>query len=187
MNSLTKQLRAAITTCGTDPDELAHAVGISSARMQRFLSGASPLPIRVADLLCEELGLRLGPLLAADDLWQIHAVALAEDAHRNAFEVRRGVSVAAGPAEALVLFNNNPYQGNPRRRDEEERRLLAWLSSENILVLGRGSFPVNGDHAGYTTTIVLKAREDRQNEIMAKWDDIVDQCEAMPALSLVHA
>ena len=109
--------------------------------------------------------------------WFALAAGAARDAHENHFSSRRGIwPLDEVPVPAMVLYNNNPYAGDPQRRHAELKMFRSWLAQEGIVELGFGEFPIDGEEAGYSNALVIGAGEDRTDEVAAALQRVLRSC-----------
>ena len=88
--------------------------------------------------------------------WDRFARACAEDAHVNWFPTRRGAWYI-NDLDAVVVFNNHPYEDQPALRDEEVAEFRRRLAAEGIEELAFATYPEDG----YSYAMVLDASFDR--------------------------
>lgn len=101
----------------------------------------------------------------------------AQDAFDSAFQSRRGVWHIED-MDCLLLYNNNPYEGDDSKRPNEMKRIEARLQKIGIKTLARGASArgaskdkIDGGDAPYTVTLLLDCSDDRIHEV----SEIVDQ------------
>ncbi len=89
--------------------------------------------------------------------WEEFAACCAHDAHENWFWSRRG-SWYFEDLDVVVLYNNNPYDGQPTLRDEELAEFRERLRAAGIKELAYATYPENG----YSYAMVVDAGRDRE-------------------------
>ena len=82
----------------------------------------------------------LEAMTSRPDFWEDLAGRLAQDAYRAYFSVRWGTWWLAR-FRKVAIFNNNPYAGDPFRRDRELMAIRGWLDTLGIRELGCGFWP----------------------------------------------
>jgi len=110
-------------------------------------------------------------------MFQKWASICAADASENHFESRRGIypmtlwdSVSFGGV--LCIYNNNPYSAGSHFREEETARIRAWLHEQKIEELGYATYPPDGEEAGYTYAMLIRADQDKQDAIKRELEKI---------------
>jgi hypothetical protein len=94
------------------------------------------------------------------------ALLAAADAHGNHFEKSRGVWAAEDIPSTVVLFNNTPYAADPAARERETARIRARLRAEGIKELAYATYPPEGEGAGHTYAMVLRADEGQRERLV---------------------
>jgi hypothetical protein len=85
--------------------------------------------------------------------WAKHfAQCAAREAHDNMMESRRGFYEIEGGG--LLIYNNNPYAGDPTMREKEMARTRALLEEHGAEFLARGYYPF---FTKYTMTMLFLA------------------------------
>ena len=100
--------------------------------------------------------------------WDRFARACAEDAHVNWFPTRRGAWYI-NDLDAVVVFNNHPYEDQPALRDEEVAEFRRRLAAEGIEELAFATYPEDG----YSYAMVINAGRDREQVLADMMKEIV--------------
>ncbi len=99
--------------------------------------------------------------MATKTFWQALALGCARDAHENNFPSRRGV-YGFSDANALCLYNNNPWAHDSALRDLETAEFRQRLAEAGIPKLAYATYPPPGEEgAGYTYAMIIGAGADR--------------------------
>jgi transcriptional regulator with XRE-family HTH domain len=192
--SFSDQLRDLILSCGTSRYALARQVGVSESALSRFMAGKQGLTLATLDKLADVLGIeivvkvqkvprpapkgrkkRSPKVLMTKKSWAEFAFKCAFDAHENHFPSRRGVWFIED-LDVLVLYNNNPYEKYPTRRDEELAEFRRRMKAEGIKELAFATYPPEGkEQAGYTYALVIDASQDRQDWVVQNMGEIIEE------------
>jgi len=110
--------------------------------------------------------------------WKQVAAKHAAVAHENHFHTRRALWPIDDAPGVFAYIDNNPYAGDPRRRDRELQAMREWLSERGYDVLATAAYPALGDEdAGYTRTLVLRIAPHAVSELLAMMEAIRGQNE----------
>jgi hypothetical protein len=109
--------------------------------------------------------------------WKSLAKSLAEKASNECFESRRGIwhlgeVLGLIDAEALCIYNNNPYAAGPQYRSREVAKFRKWLRSQGIKELACEYFG-DDDRPDYTFAMLIDVGDDRTNDVVDVWQNIV--------------
>jgi hypothetical protein len=111
----------------------------------------------------------------SDRDWDAFAFECALDAHENHFPDRRGVWHITD-WDVLVVYNNNPYCGDPTARDRETNVIRERLAANGIKELAYATYPPEGkESAGYTYAMVLDARGDQMDWVIETVQEVTKE------------
>jgi hypothetical protein len=97
------------------------------------------------------------------------AQSLARDANEEHFESRRGVWTLEQAPGVVCVYNNNPYAGDPERRDREIADLHARMVAGGYQELATASYPAEGvEQAGYTITMLVRLPDGKTGDDLAE-------------------
>lgn len=181
VSGLSDQLRLAMEQASVSHYALAKQVGVPPSVLTRFMAGERGLSLATVDKLAEVLGLELVQTLSRVGRpqrrgrpgrrkemelnrenvdWNRAASCLAKDAYENHFTSRRGLWYF-GDLNVTCLYNNNPWEGDPGRRETETREFRRLIDAEGIEELAYEVYPEEGESAGYSYAMILDVDQER--------------------------
>ena len=191
MKLLSEQIRDLVSQSPTSSYAIAREAGIHKSAMSRFMTGGN-LTMDKLDQLAKVLGVMVTPEVSqvplplekgrpsseGKDTMELTTTALskkeakdtadffATEATEKHMESRRGVWYIVD-LNLLIVYNNNPFQIDPKIRSREMKRIELGLRKIGIRVLasGQAGDKLWGCDDLYTQTLLLDCGEDRKAEV----------------------